>query len=84
LLARAILGDVQPQRTAGDLSSVNLLHCLGGVFRSGESDERESTRPTGFAILGNVNIHYFTDFAKQLPQLLIGRAVVEVPYEYLT
>ena len=82
-MARTILRDVETQCAAGDFASVDLLHRLCRVFLCCESNERETPRPPSFAIFGNVNVDDFTDFPEELSQLLVGRAVIEVPYEYL-
>lgn len=65
-LAWTVLGDIQAQRTAGDLSSVDLLDGLGGVLFGCESNEREPSGPTGFAIFRDVNIYDFAYFSKEL------------------
>ena len=50
----------------------------------GELDECEAPGASAFPVLWNVNINDLTDFSEELTKLLVRRAEVEVPYEYLT
>jgi len=63
---------------------VHLLDRLGGVLFCSEPNEREASRASTLAVLGNVNVNDLTDLAEELTKLLVGRGEVEVPYEYLT
>lgn len=80
----AVFSDIEPQFTATDLATVQLLDRLRGVLLSCEPNECEASGASAFAILGNVNINDLTDFTEELTKLLVRRGEVEVPYEYLT
>ena len=79
-----VFRDIEPQFAATDFASVELLDRLGGVLFSSEPNECEASWASAFAVLGNVNINDLTDFSEELTKLLVCRAEVEVPYEYLT
>lgn len=66
LLAGPVFGDVETQCTPGNLSPVNLLHCLCRVLFRGESNEREAPGSPGLAIFGDVHIHDFPDLTEEL------------------
>jgi hypothetical protein len=80
----AVFSDVEPQFTATDLATVELLDRLCGVLLSSEPNEGKASGASAFAILGNVNINDLTDLTEELTKLLVRRGEVEVPYEYLT
>ena len=49
-----------------------------------EPNECEASGASAFTVLWNVNVNDLTDLSKELTELLVCRAEVEVPYEYLT
>lgn len=49
-----------------------------------EPNEREASRASTLAVLGNVNVNDLSDLTEELTKLLVGCGEVEVPYEYLT
>jgi len=87
LLARgpgAVFSDIEPQFAASDFVPVELLDRLGGVLFSCEPNECEAPGAPAFTVLWNVNVNDLTDLSEELTKLLVCRAEVEVPYEYLT
>ena len=62
---------------------MELLNGLLGVLFGAEPDECKASGAACLAVLGNVNINYLADLAKELTKLLVCRGKVEVPYEYL-
>jgi hypothetical protein len=81
--SRSVLGDVEPQRTAGNLSSVELLNCLLRVRFVSETNEREAAGSAALAVFRDVNVDDLANLAEQLTELLVRRGKVEVSYEYL-
>jgi hypothetical protein len=79
-----VFSDIEPQFTATDFASVHLLDRLGGVLFCSEPNEREASRASTLAVLGNVNVNDLSDLTEELTKLLVGCGEVEVPYEYLT
>ena len=63
---------------------MELLDRLGRVLLSCEPNECEASGASAFPVLWNVNVNDLTDFSEELTKLLVRRAEVEVPYEYLT
>jgi hypothetical protein len=87
LLARgpgAVFSDIEPQFAASDFVPVELLDRLGGVLFSCEPNECEPPGAPALTVLWNVNVNDLTDLSEELTKLLVCRAEVEVPYEYLT
>jgi hypothetical protein len=64
--ARTVLRDVEPQRTSGDLASMELLNRLLGMFFGCKPHEREAPGAARLAVFWNVNIHYLADFTEEL------------------
>jgi hypothetical protein len=81
---RAIFGDIQAQFAPTDFAPVEFLDRLSRVLFSCKSDECEAPGASTFAVLWNVNVNYLADLSEELTKLFVGRAKVEVPYEYLT
>jgi hypothetical protein len=79
-----VFSDVQPQLAATELATIELLDRLSGVLFRREPNEGEASRASAFAILWNVNVNDLADLSKKLTKLLVRRAEIEVPYEYLT
>ena len=63
---------------------MELLDRLGRVLLSCEPNKCEAPGASAFPVLWNVNVNDLTDFSEELTKLLVRRAEVEVPYEYLT
>ena len=62
---------------------MELLDCFGRMLLRRESDECEAPGASAFAILWNVNINDLTNLPEERAKLLVRRAEIEVPYEYL-
>ena len=81
---RAVLSDIEPQFAATYFASVELFDRLGSVLFSRKPNEGKAPGAAGFTVFWNVNVNDFADLSEELAKLLVCRAKVEVPYEYLT
>ncbi len=79
-----VFRDIQTQCASGYFTPMELLDRLRGVLFRCEPNECKAPGAAGFAVFWNVNVNDLADFSKELAQLFVRCAKVEVPYEYLT
>lgn len=80
---RPILRDVDTKRPSGYFLAVHLLDGFCSLLFRRKTDKGEAAGASGDTIGWQMNVDDFADFGEELAKLLIGRAEVEVAYEYL-